>query len=161
MVARAISRVYDTPHSLLGTLPGEVVDGLYLQNGWLLLSQLALIWYALQFDTPPLYILLWPWLRRFRTLRSYFCVQSAGLLEAVATAALRSRLRRHDSVKTNISSNVLGLLSGKVNSVEIRGTGWESRAGLTARVLEVSASTTNCGQAVNSKVAHNDTALTT
>ena len=63
--------------------------------------------------------------------------QSAGLLEAVATAALRTRLRRYNKVETSIDCNLLGLLTGAVQHVEIRGTGWESRAGLTARVLEV------------------------
>lgn len=66
-------------------------------------------------------------------------LQSAGLLEAVATAALRSRLRRHDQVETEISCNLLGLLAGRVHSVHIYGKGWESRAGLTARILEVKA----------------------
>lgn len=64
-------------------------------------------------------------------------LQSAGLLEAVATAALQSRLRRYNKVETLIDCNLLGLLRGAVQHVEIRGTGWESRAGLTARVLEV------------------------
>lgn len=64
-------------------------------------------------------------------------VQSSGLLEAVATAALRSRLRRYDKVETSIDCNILGLLTGAVQHVDITGTGWESRAGLTARLLEV------------------------
>lgn len=64
-------------------------------------------------------------------------VQSAGLLEAVATAALRSRLRRYDKVETSIDCNILGLLTGAVQRVDIHGTGWESRAGLTARLLDV------------------------
>lgn len=62
---------------------------------------------------------------------------SAGLLEAVATAALQSRLREHDKVEADISCNLLGLLAGQVDSVHIYGTGWQSKAGLTARVLEV------------------------
>ncbi|DBA71652.1 TPA: hypothetical protein ACH3X2_001108 [Trebouxia sp. C0005] len=62
---------------------------------------------------------------------------SAGLLEAVATAALQSRLRQHDKVEADISCNLLGLLAGHVDSVHIYGTGWQSKAGLTARVLEV------------------------
>ncbi|DBB02325.1 hypothetical protein WJX82_005664 [Trebouxia sp. C0006] len=62
---------------------------------------------------------------------------SAGLLEAVATAALQSRLRLHDKVEADISCNLLGLLAGQVDSVHIYGTGWQSKAGLTARVLEV------------------------
>jgi len=59
------------------------------------------------------------------------------LLEAVATAALQSRLRLHDKVEADISCNLLGLLAGQVDSVHIYGTGWQSKAGLTARVLEV------------------------
>ena len=67
-----------------------------------------------------------------------FCyVQSSGLLEAVATAAIRSRLRRYDKVETSIDCNILGLLTGAVQRVDIKGTSWESRAGLTARLLEV------------------------
>jgi len=59
------------------------------------------------------------------------------LLEAVATAALQSRLRKHEKVEADISCNLLGLLTGQVDSVHIYGTGWQSKAGLTARVLEV------------------------
>lgn len=65
-------------------------------------------------------------------------LQSAGLLETVATTALRYRLKRHDTVETKIQCNFLELLMGAVSGVQIRGTGWESRAGLTARVLEAS-----------------------
>ena len=68
--------------------------------------------------------------------------QSGGLLEALTAAALRSRLRQYDRVESEISCNFLGLLAGHVYSVHIYGTAWESRAGLTARVLEVTAQTT-------------------
>lgn len=68
-------------------------------------------------------------------------LQSGGLLEALTAAALRSRLRQYNRVESEISCNFLGLLAGHVHSVHIYGTAWESRAGLTARVLEVTAQT--------------------
>ena len=64
-------------------------------------------------------------------------MQSAGLLEAVSAAALRSRLKRYDTVETSIQCNFLELLNGAVSHVDIQGKGWESKAGLTARLLEV------------------------
>lgn len=64
--------------------------------------------------------------------------QTAGFLEAVATAALQSRLRSHSLVKSSIECDGWGLLSGRVNSVAIAGRDWISPLGLSARVLEVS-----------------------
>lgn len=75
-------------------------------------------------------------------------LQSAGVLEAVAKAALSSRLRRYDKVETSIDCNFLGLLTGSVQRVDIYGTGWESRAGLTARTLEVMCACTETAPAV-------------
>lgn len=73
--------------------------------------------------------------------RSHERMQSAGLLEAVSAAALRSRLKRYDCVETSIQCNFLELLGGAVSHVDIHGKGWESKAGLTARLLEASAGT--------------------
>lgn len=65
-------------------------------------------------------------------------MQSAALLETVSAAALRSRLKRYDTIETTIQCSFLELLGGAVSRVDIYGRGWESKAGLTARRLEAS-----------------------
>lgn len=62
--------------------------------------------------------------------------QTASLLEAVASAALRARLRESRSVTAAISADTWSLLQGRVNGVRVTGEGWASPLNLTARRLD-------------------------
>lgn len=65
--------------------------------------------------------------------------QSADMVEAVASFALRSRLKDCRSVKCKVSCDTFGLLSGRISSAKVLGEGWRSPLNLTAQVLEVRA----------------------
>ncbi|KAK9815744.1 hypothetical protein WJX72_008830 [[Myrmecia] bisecta] len=62
---------------------------------------------------------------------------SAGFLETVATMALKTRLKAYQQVETSMNCTAWGLLQGAVEGVQIRGQGWTSPLGLSARILEV------------------------
>lgn len=64
-------------------------------------------------------------------------LQTAGFLEAVAAAALQSRLRQHSLVRASIDCDGFTLLQGRVRSVAIAGRDWISPLGLSAVILEV------------------------
>ncbi|KAJ9508642.1 hypothetical protein QJQ45_027925 [Haematococcus lacustris] len=61
---------------------------------------------------------------------------AADIVETVASLALRSRLRACDSIRFHVNANSLGLLQGRVQAVTMVGTGWQSPAGLSARLLQ-------------------------
>lgn len=63
---------------------------------------------------------------------------TAGFLEAVASAALKARLRQHSLVQAHIDCDGFSLLAGRVNSVAIAGRDWLSPLGLSARILDIS-----------------------
>ncbi len=65
------------------------------------------------------------------------CLQSAGVLEAVASLALRLRLKECRGVRTEVSCDAFSLMAGRINSVRIVGEGWRSPLNLTAQLLEV------------------------
>ena len=67
-------------------------------------------------------------------------LQTAGFLEAVAAAALQTRLQRHSLVRARIDCDGFTLLRGRVRSVSIAGRDWISPLGLSAVILEVLAS---------------------
>ncbi len=64
-------------------------------------------------------------------------LQTAGFLEAVAAAALQTRLQRHSLVRARIDCDGFTLLRGRVRSVAIAGRDWISPLGLSAVILEV------------------------
>eukprot|EP00208_Stichococcus_sp_RCC1054_P006938 CAMPEP_0206147730 /NCGR_PEP_ID=MMETSP1473-20131121/34366_1 /ASSEMBLY_ACC=CAM_ASM_001109 /TAXON_ID=1461547 /ORGANISM="Stichococcus sp, Strain RCC1054" /LENGTH=351 /DNA_ID=CAMNT_0053544799 /DNA_START=285 /DNA_END=1340 /DNA_ORIENTATION=- len=79
--------------------------------------------------------------RLFRRDQPRHVVQAdltAGFLEAVAAAALQSRLRQHSLVRASIDCDGFTLLQGRVRSVAIAGRDWISPLGLSAVILEVS-----------------------
>ena len=53
------------------------------------------------------------------------------------TLALRSRLKACGSVVTRVQCDTLGLLSGRVEGVQLEGRDWVSPMGLAAERLEV------------------------
>ena len=65
--------------------------------------------------------------------------QSSGILQNIAKLALQSQLKKFDTVDVAIDSNPGRLLEGTVDGVVVRGQGWQSPLGLSARLLEVRA----------------------
>lgn len=66
-------------------------------------------------------------------------VQTADVLEGVASIALKTRLKECRVVKASVSCDAWSLLSGRVNGAKIYGEGWRSPLNLTAQILEVCA----------------------
>ncbi|KAG2499178.1 hypothetical protein HYH03_002759 [Edaphochlamys debaryana] len=62
---------------------------------------------------------------------------ATAAVEAVASAALRSRLRRHGHVGVSVQASGWDMLAGRVDGAKVEGRLWESPLGLTARVLDV------------------------
>lgn len=64
-------------------------------------------------------------------------LQTASLLETVATVALKSRLKSHATVSAAVQCNTFSLLRGRVDAAAILGRRWASPLSLTAEVMEV------------------------
>ncbi|GIL43393.1 hypothetical protein Vafri_1166 [Volvox africanus] len=58
-------------------------------------------------------------------------------VEAIAAAALRTRLRSHAKVAVHVKASSWGILAGRLEGAKVEGRGWESPLGLTARILDV------------------------
>ena len=63
--------------------------------------------------------------------------QTSDLLQSVAKLALQSQLKKFETVDVAIDSNPRRLLAGTIDGVIVRGRGWQSPLGLSARLLEV------------------------
>ena len=60
---------------------------------------------------------------------------ASSLLEQIAVLILKSRLARYGMVSVEVNASPFGLLQGRVDGVDIRGTDWASPVNLTSRSL--------------------------
>lgn len=81
-------------------------------------------------------------------------LQSAGMLEGIAKLALRSQLRSFEAIDVKVNASAARVMQGVLEGAVVRGIGWESPLGLSARLLEVRHGAATAGNAHNLRPAN-------
>mmetsp|Transcript_26815 Transcript_26815/g.67453 ORF Transcript_26815/g.67453 Transcript_26815/m.67453 type:complete len:298 (-) Transcript_26815:76-969(-) len=79
--------------------------------------------------------------RRTRGGVTVLADMSGRVLEGIANLALRSQLRSFNAIDVKVDASTSGVMQGALTGAVVRGIGWESPLGLSARLLEVKVGT--------------------